>query len=79
MLWAEDGYGYDHYVGTTGGDLVYIQTTPDSTSETDGEVVFYDTEGEVGRLPVAVEDYWFYSSAVTIDTSPYVMDWTTST
>jgi len=79
MLWAEDGYGYDHYVGTTGGDLVYIQTTPDSTSETDGEVVFYDTEGEVGRLPVAVEDYWFYGSAITIDRSPYVMDWTTST
>jgi predicted lipoprotein with Yx(FWY)xxD motif len=79
MLWAEDGYGYDHYVGNTGNDLVYIQQTPDSTTDTDGEVVFYDTEGEVGTLPVAVEDYWFYSSEVSIYETNYLMDWTTTT
>ena len=46
-------------------NVVYLETDVDSEADKDGEVRFFDRDGEVASLPVDVDDYGFSSSRST--------------
>ena len=61
---ADDGSG--PYRATS--SLVYLETATDSENYEDGEARFFDTGGEIGSLPVDVDDYGFAASSFDIET-----------
>ena len=75
-LWREslDEDGSGPFRATS--SLVYLETAADSEADKDGEVRFFDTEGEVGSLPVDVDDYSFSSPRSTSADTSYLFDTT---
>ena len=73
-LWREslgdDGSGPFQATST----LVYLETEVDSDAEEDGEVRFFDGDGEVDSLPVDVDDYGFSSSWFEVGGESYLFD-----
>ena len=67
---ADDGSG--PYRATS--SLVYLETATDSENYEDGEARFFDTGGEIGSLPVDVDDYGFAASSFDIADTSYLID-----
>ena len=60
-------------------NLVYVSRWADSESYTDGEAVFYDATGVVGRLSVDVDDYSLTPTGFTHGGAAYFLDANTNT
>lgn len=70
ILWAKQDSGVNNGFF---GDLLMLESTSDDEYE-DGEVTFYDREGEaVGRVVVDSDDY-FFAEPLSIEGDPYLYD-----